>query len=169
MRTQDWCAAVSAAHAEGRLTRAARDVLFRLARLRARYRSLWPSHDWLAAAARCCRRTVVRALAQAQAAGLVTWRPQRWLNGHGWRRGTNIYRLQMPPAPVPAPLGHSAPQGKQALEEEAKEEVVLAVVEADGRRWMPDRELAETRQALAAIRQAREAALAARWWAARGQ
>lgn len=162
MRTQDWCAAVGAAHADGRLTRAARDVLFKLARLRSRYRTLWPSHDWLAAAARCCRKTVVRALAQAQAAGLVTWRPQRWLNARGWRRGTNIYRLQLPPHPMPPPLGHSVLQRKQALEEEAQEEIVLAIVEADGRRWVPDLDGAAARRALEAVRVAREAACAAR-------
>lgn len=138
MQTQTWCAVVGAAHADGLLTRAARDVLFKLARLRSRYRVLWPSHAWLAAQARCCRKTVVRALAQARELGLISWGVQRWLNARGWRRGTNVYRLQVPPVRPSSPKGQIFAQRKQSQEEEeAQGEVMLAIVTADRHRPAP--------------------------------
>jgi DNA-binding transcriptional MocR family regulator len=115
MTQQDWLRQIAAAYDAYAITTKTRDVLYRIGRLWSRYDVLHPSHDWLAQEARCCRKTVLRALAQARAVGLISWRPQRWLNRAGFRSGPNIYRPRLPPE------GHFAAQTRQRLKKAAQE------------------------------------------------
>ena len=72
---------------------------------------LWPSHALLAQRARCCVRTVERAMAQARDAGRLTWRAIRWRTPSGfWRRKSNLYALRMPAA---APTRQSGGEGEK--------------------------------------------------------
>ena len=109
--TPDWRAAVWDAHRAGRLTRAARDVLLTLATFRGPGGRIWPSHALLAARAACCSKTVLRAMQQARAAGLLAWRAIRWRTPGGyWRQSSNLYALRLPAA---APDGHSGREGEK--------------------------------------------------------
>jgi hypothetical protein len=109
MRTP-WTARVWAEYRSGNLTRAFRDVLLTLHTFRGSGGQCWPSHATLADRARCCVRTVQRALAQAQHLGLVDWAERRVRAGWRWLRTSNLYRFMMPPMPVTAALcGRGAP------------------------------------------------------------
>jgi Helix-turn-helix domain len=68
-----WTTRVWQEYRAGNLTRAARDVLLTLHAYRGHGGAAWPSHATLADRARCCAKTVGRALAQAQGLGLVSW------------------------------------------------------------------------------------------------
>jgi len=61
----------------GNLTRAHRDVLKALGTFQSCRFGVFPSHALLAARARCCVRTVQRALNAAKDLGLVLWSPRR--------------------------------------------------------------------------------------------
>jgi hypothetical protein len=83
-------------HADN-LTRAYRDVLLTLATYGPRP---WPSHETLATRARCCVRTVQRALQAAQDLGLVSWVERRVRAGWRWLRTSNRYTLTLSGEPV---------------------------------------------------------------------
>lgn len=76
----------------GRLTRGHRDVGLQLAHYFKAGDAAWPSHETLAAQARCCIRTVQRALIALREAGIFDW-SARWIQT-GWRkvRTSNLYR-----------------------------------------------------------------------------
>ena len=97
-----WTARIWAEYRAGYLTRAARDVLLTLHTFRGTGGRCWPSHATLADRARCCTRTVQRALQQAQGLGLVDWCERRVRAGWRWLRTSNLYRLGVPSAPVQA-------------------------------------------------------------------
>lgn len=75
------------------LARARRDVLLCLPKFRGRGGLIFPSHESLAAKAKCCVRTVQRALASAADLGLLTWRERRKRVGLGTERTSNLYTL----------------------------------------------------------------------------
>ncbi|MGA8197603.1 MAG: helix-turn-helix domain-containing protein, partial [Acetobacteraceae bacterium] len=91
-----WTTRVWLEYRAGNLTRAARDVLLTLHTFRGTGGQCWPSHETLADRARCCTRTVQRALAQAQAIGLVDWAERRVRAGWRWLRSSNMYRFVVP-------------------------------------------------------------------------
>jgi helix-turn-helix protein len=74
----------------------------------------WPSHETLAARARCCVRTVQRALQQARDLGLVDWTERRFKAGWRWLRTSNLYRLLSPDGPVTAVFRRRATTRQQA-------------------------------------------------------
>jgi hypothetical protein len=88
----------------GNLTRSWRDVLLTLATFRGSGGLICPSHATLAERARCCVRTVQRALAHAERLGLVVWAERRVRASWRWLRTSNAYRLLVPLAPVQAGL-----------------------------------------------------------------
>lgn len=97
-----WTNRVWAEFHSGNLTRGFRDVLLTLATYRGTGGVAWPSHASLAARARCCARTVQRALATAAELGLVTWTERRVRAGWRWLRTSNLYRFTVPAEPVTA-------------------------------------------------------------------
>jgi hypothetical protein len=114
----------------GNLTRGARDVLLTLHTYRGTGGVAWPSHSTLASRARCCVRTVQRALAAAQELGLVTWTERRVRAGWRWLRTSNVYRFLVPTGPVAArPImsgvralsttGHRVREGESQVKKEA--------------------------------------------------
>jgi hypothetical protein len=86
----------------GNLTRAARDVLLCLRTFRGAGGVAWPSHATLADRAKCCTRTVQRALQAAQALSLVSWAERRVRAGWRWLRSSNRYRFAVPEGPITA-------------------------------------------------------------------
>jgi hypothetical protein len=84
----------------GNLTRAYRDVLLALGRFGACRFGIVPSHQTLAARARCCVRTVQRALEAAKALGLVSWAERRIKAAWRSLRTSNRYVLLVPIEPV---------------------------------------------------------------------
>jgi Helix-turn-helix domain len=97
-----WTARIWAEYRAGNLTRAYRDVLLTLHTFRGTGGRCWPSHATLAGRARCCTRTVQRALQQAQRLGLVDWCERRVRAGWRWLRTSNLYRFLAPDTPVQA-------------------------------------------------------------------
>jgi hypothetical protein len=83
----------------GNLSRARRDVLLTLEHYRG-CGEIRPSHAILAERAGCSVKTVQRALADAQALGLVDWAERRIWRDWRWLRTTNRYFLLMPGGPV---------------------------------------------------------------------
>jgi hypothetical protein len=86
----------------GNLSRGQRDVLLCLHSFRGTGGVAWPSHATLADRAKCCTRTVARALAQAQALSLVSWAERRVRAGWRWLRTSNRYRFAVPEGPITA-------------------------------------------------------------------
>ena len=84
----------------GNLSRGQRDVLLCLHTFRGTGGVAWPSHATLADRAKCCTRTVARALAQAQALGLVSWVERRFRAGWRWLQSSNLYRFMTPSGPT---------------------------------------------------------------------
>ena len=113
--TNDWRAAVWAAFRARMLTRSARDVMLTLASFKGPGGRIWPSHALLAARARVCVKTVVRAMQQGREAGLIAWKPIRWRTPAGfWRRKSNLYVVRVPLAEAMRPkLGRFDPKGAQ--------------------------------------------------------
>lgn len=109
----------------GNLTRSYRDVLLTLAGYGPRP---WPSHETLAARARCCTRTVQRALEAARGLDLVSWAERRIKAGWRWLRTSNIYRLLVPDGPV-ATTGHKVPGGESKVRKPAREGSNAALAE----------------------------------------
>jgi hypothetical protein len=72
----------------------------------------WPSHATLADRAKCCTRTVQRALAQAQGLGLVSWVERCVRAGWRWLQTSNLYTFTTPAGPVQA--GMRAPRTARA-------------------------------------------------------
>ena len=105
-----WTTRIWLEYRAGNLTRAYRDVLLTLHTFRGIGGAAWPSHETLAARARCCAKTVGRALAVAQGLGLVSWVERRVRAGWRWLRSSNLYRFVVPAEVVhpglraPAPL-----------------------------------------------------------------
>jgi hypothetical protein len=95
-----WIARVWLEYRAGNLTRAARDVLLTLRTFRGPGGVAWPSHATLADRARCCTRTVQRALQAAQSLGLVWWAERRVRAGWRWLQSSNLYRFAAPNGPV---------------------------------------------------------------------
>jgi hypothetical protein len=98
--TSAWTTRIWQEYRSGNLTRAARDVLLCLRTFRGPGGTAWPSHATLADRARCCTRTVARALAQAQALGLVDWCERRVRVGWRWLQSSNRYWFTTPSAPM---------------------------------------------------------------------
>lgn len=121
---------------------------------------LFPSDDTVAAAARCCARTVRRARADARALGLLTWEHTRKLVDGRWRQGPNHYAVQVPTRPV-CPGGQRVRRGSKELSKRPTGTPAAAFVD------LPSSPEA-ARAALARIRQAREPTLVAAWQARRG-
>ena len=84
-----WTAAVWDHYTAGNLTPLFRDVLLRLQKF-VGVGGCYPSHDTLAARARCSRTTVKEALGQGKALGLLAW-----VSGAA-RRTSNRYTLVLP-------------------------------------------------------------------------
>ena len=95
-----WTTRIWLEYRAGNLTRAYRDVLLTLHTFRGIGGAAWPSHETLAARARCCAKTVGRALAVAQGLGLVSWVERRVRAGWRWLRTSNLYRLAVPATSV---------------------------------------------------------------------
>jgi Helix-turn-helix domain len=68
-------------------------VLLTLHTFRGQGSAAWPSHATLAERARCCTRTVQRALQHAQHLGLVSWAERRVRAGWRWLRTSNLDRF----------------------------------------------------------------------------
>jgi len=98
----DWRTRVWREFRAGNLTRAMRDVLLTLHTYRGTGGLCVPAHATLADRARCCVRTVQRALQAAQDLGLVTWCERRVRRGWRWLRTSNSYRLRTPADDVQA-------------------------------------------------------------------
>jgi hypothetical protein len=81
-------------------TRATRDTSLTLHTFRGAGSQCWPSHVTLADRAKCCNRTVQRALQQAQHIGLVSWAECHVRTGRRWLRTSNIYWFLAPDTPV---------------------------------------------------------------------
>ncbi|WP_216851155.1 helix-turn-helix domain-containing protein [Acidisphaera sp. L21] len=94
--TNPWVARVWREYHAGNLTRAAKDVLMSFHTFRGHGGACWPSHEPLASRARCCVRTVQRALQQAQHLGLASWSERRVKAGWRWLRTSNWYRFAVP-------------------------------------------------------------------------
>jgi hypothetical protein len=98
--TPSWtCRVWQEFHADN-LTRDCRDVLLTLRTFRGPRGAAWPSHATLALRAKCCVRTVQRALAAARDLGLVVWSERRVRAGWRWLRSSNLYRFLRPERPV---------------------------------------------------------------------
>jgi hypothetical protein len=95
-----WTTRIWQEYRAGNLTRAARDVLLTLHSFRGTGGVAWPSHATLADRSKCCVRTVARALAQAQALGLVSWVERRFRAGWRWLQSSNLYRFMTPSGPT---------------------------------------------------------------------
>jgi helix-turn-helix protein len=95
-----WTTRIWREYRAGNLTRAARDVLLTLHTFRGTGGACWPSHATLADRAKCCTRTVLRALQAAQRLGLLDWVERRVRAGWRWLRSSNIYRFTTPMMPV---------------------------------------------------------------------
>jgi hypothetical protein len=95
-----WTARVWTEYRAGNLTRSARDVLLTLHTFRGTGGHCWPSHATLADRAKCCTRTVQRALQHAQCLGLVDWAERRVKAGWRWLQSSNLYRFLSREAPV---------------------------------------------------------------------
>jgi hypothetical protein len=105
MPTPTWITRIWHEYRAGTLTRAHRDVLLTLHTFRGHGGIAWPSHATLAERARCCTRTVQRALQQAQGLGLVSWTERRVRAGWRWLRASNLYRFVVPGGAVRAAAG----------------------------------------------------------------
>ena len=121
-----WTARVWREFRAGNLTRGARDVLLTLRTFRGAGGLCVPSHATLALRARCCVRTVQRALAQADALGLLRWVERRVRAAWRWLRTSNRYLFTVPETPVMSGLaarrrttGHLARGGELGSKKEA--------------------------------------------------
>jgi hypothetical protein len=119
----------------GNLTRGARDVLLTLATYRGHGGVAWPSHATLAERARCCVKTVQRALAAAAELGFVSWTERRVRADWRWVRISNVYRFIVPAGPVAAKparsgpvstTGHFARGGESLVKKEALRQLLAA-------------------------------------------
>jgi DNA-binding transcriptional MocR family regulator len=145
--TPTWINRIWLEYRAGNLTRAARDVLLTLHSFRGHGGAAWPSHATLADRARCCTRTVQRALAQAQGLGLVSWAERHVRAGWRWLRTSNLYRFVVPEgvpisrsrlptlisrsAGLPVPTtGLNAAGGESQNKKEALEELLRAAAAA---------------------------------------
>jgi hypothetical protein len=97
-----WTARIWAEYRAGNVTRAYRDVLLTLHSFRGHGGQCWPSHATLADRAKCCTRTVQRALQQARDLDLVQWAERRVRAGWRWLRTSNRYSFTTPAVPVQA-------------------------------------------------------------------
>lgn len=94
----------------GNLTRAYRDVLLTLRTFRGAGGFCAPAHATLADRAKCCVRTVQRALQQGQELDLVSWAERRVRAGWRWLRTSNAYRMTTPRDPVKPGMRAAAPR-----------------------------------------------------------
>lgn len=137
-----WTARVWREFRVGNLTRFWRDVLLTLRTFRGAGGLCMPSHATIAARARCCVRTVQRALHQADLLGLVRSVERRVRAGWRSLRTSNRYLFTMPETPVveglrprrrpPATTGQPVRGGELGNKKEALEEMMR------GARAMPD-------------------------------
>jgi hypothetical protein len=98
-----------------------RDVLLTLAGYCAEGTG-WPAHATLAARARCCTRTVQRALQAGRRLGLVQWTERRARAAWRWLRTSNAYTLILPPTPVgPGTRGRRLTTGLRGRGGESKQ------------------------------------------------
>jgi DNA-binding transcriptional MocR family regulator len=135
-----WTTRIWQEYRAGNLTRAARDVLLTLHTFRGTGGQCWPSHATLAERAQCCVRTVQRALAAAQALGLVSWAERRVRAGWRWLRSSNLYRFAVPVDAVQPidsrasrpsnPLPDSVAGKGRESKKEAREEMLRAAAAA---------------------------------------
>jgi Helix-turn-helix domain len=111
----------------GNLTRAHRDVLLTLHTFRSTGGRCWPSHATLADRAKCCTRTVQRALQQARHLGLVDWYERHVRAAWRWLRTSNLYWFLAPDAPVQVaarPVSKAPGRGRAKLAFERGEEAL---------------------------------------------
>lgn len=126
----------------GNLTRSYRDVLLTLRTFRGTGGLCVPAHATLADRARCCVRTVQRALQQAQELGLVFWVERRVRAGWRWLRSSNAYRLAIPEASVQPGMRRTVPryrttgQNDRGGESLSKKEAIQAIIREAAR--LPD-------------------------------
>jgi helix-turn-helix protein len=132
------------------LTPLHRDVLLWLPKFRGRGGLIFPSHETLAAKARCCVRTVQRALNAAAALGLVAWLERRKPAVWGTERTSNLYTLTGK-NPGKQPTGQ---QGRVA----SQENLFFLTAAPDS---------TEARASLAKVRAERQKKAADEWHAAR--
>src|SRR6185437_3947167 len=133
MPAADWTDRVWREFRAENLTRAYRDVLLTLRTFRGAGGLIIPAHATLADRAKCCVRTVQRALAQGARLGLVSWAERRLRAGWRWLRTSNNYRLAVPGEPVQrglrpiwprrATTGQLGRGGESQKKEEAWEEM----------------------------------------------
>ncbi len=133
MPAADWTNRVWREFRAENLTRAYRDVLLTLQTFRGAGGLIIPAHATLAERAKCCVRTVQRALAQGARLGLVSWSERRLRAGWRWLRTSNSYRLVVPDGTVQAGLrpvwrrrattGQLGRGGESLKKEEAWEEM----------------------------------------------
>jgi hypothetical protein len=82
------------------LTRGQRDALLCLRTFKGRHGDCWPAQATVAKRARCCARTVQRALDTGRQLGLVVWKERRKWSGWRWLRTSSEYRFLVPTGPV---------------------------------------------------------------------
>jgi hypothetical protein len=126
--SEPWAARVWAEYRARNLSRGQRDVLLCLRTFRGPGGVAWPSHQTLADRARCCVRTVQRALTAAQSLGLVDWSERRFRAGWRWLRSSNRYRFAVPEGPILAApwlkptTGHFARRVESLRKKEARDD-----------------------------------------------
>lgn len=163
-KAEDWRARIWREFHADNLTRAYRDVLLTLATYRGHGGAIHPAHETLAARAKCCERTVRRALKQAQRLALVSWVERRVRAAWRWLRTSNAYRLHVPADPVqprqrPARTRRCASTGQMGRGGES-----LVKKEAQERERRPSQwVMAQAAAALPDLLAARRAAFAATW------
>lgn len=95
-----WFSRIHREYEAGNLTLHWREVLLVLGRFQGCRFGVFPSHATLAARARCCVRTVQRALQAAKALGLLDWSPRRIRASWRALRASNAYALRLPAGAV---------------------------------------------------------------------
>lgn len=101
-----------------------RDVLLTLATYSGQDGTAWPAHATLAERARCCVRTVQRALQAGRRLGLVDWTERRVKAAWRWLRVSNAYALILPANPVqPGIRARRATTGLRGREGEKQQDL----------------------------------------------
>ena len=134
------------------LTRARRDVLLCLPKFRGRGGLIFPSHEAIAARAKCCVKTVQRTLADARERGQIRWVERRKRVGAGTERTSNLYVLIVK-TPGKPPTG-------QGVRVAPQENPFFLTVGPDSH---------DARLALAAVLAERQRKMAREWGRARGR
>ena len=137
-RANAWNTRVWDEYAAGNLTRAYRDVLLTLRRLRGR-EGIFPCHATIAATARCSVATVKRALDHARKLQILDWMP-RYRPGTKLRSSNRYFLCEQPTHPVtpgngpvwpkPPPLAQTAPGSREVSKKAALQEMLAEAAAA---------------------------------------